>query len=139
MKYSLPFFLLLLLVSCAHEDPKQQIEQLGGYWEIVSVELPDGTEKKYSVSTTVDYMEVKGDSGIRKKVQPKLDGSFNTSKDAEVFQIKIENDSLHLYYKTPYANWKETVLSTKDSLLIVKNSDGKVFKYKKFTKFEFPN
>ena len=65
------------------------------------------------------------------------DGTFKVSKDAEAFTPKIEQDSLQLYYKTPFDTWKETVLLAKDSTLHVLNKDGNIYKYKKFSTFNF--
>lgn len=126
---------VFFLFSCQNNDPQEQKSKLSGYWEIKSVTFPDGVEKNYSISTTIDYIEVKNDSGIRKKVAPKLDGTFTTSNDFEKFVLKIEEDSLRLYYSTPFDSWKETVILAKDSILKVKNRDAKVYTYKKFRKF----
>jgi len=127
----------LLLVSCSQQSPDEQLQNLPGYWEIESVEFPDGTKKEYNISTTIDFIEVNGTEGIRKKVNPQLDGTFKVNKDAEAFVTKVEQDSLRLYYKTPYDEWKETVLLAKDSTLHVLNKEGNIYKYKKFSTFNF--
>jgi hypothetical protein len=132
------FFLYLfvpLLISCLGADPDEQKTKLGGYWVIEKVEMPDGTEKLFQLSSAIDFIEVTGDSGVRKKVQPKVDGSFLVNDSAERFDLKIENDSLHMYYKTPYDSWKETVLQARDSVLVVLNQDRKVYTYSKFSGF----
>lgn len=136
-KYILIIFTTISISSCAKQDPKEQTQYLGGYWSIEKAILEDGTEKDFSMSTTIDFIEVNGTTGIRKKVQPKLDGTFITSNNAETFELKIEDDSLRLYYSTPYDSWKETVLKAKDSSLTVLNRDGKTYVYKKFAKFDF--
>ena len=130
MKPAIKKYIVLLclgmLLSCGNQDPSGQIQYLDGYWSIEKVKLKDGTEKNFSINSTIDFIEVNGESGIRKKVQPRLDGTFRTSNVAERFDIKIENDSLHLYYITPYDSWKETVIKEKDSSLVVLNRDGKL-------------
>jgi hypothetical protein len=125
---------VFLLLSCG-QDPGEQKTRLGGYWVIEKVEMPDGSEKLFQLSTTIDFIEVTGDSGVRKKVQPKIDGNFLANDSAEKFLLKIENDSLNMYYQTPYDNWKETVLRAKDSVLVVLNRDGKKYTYGRFKKF----
>ena len=125
---------VFLLLSCG-QDPGEQKTRLGGYWVIEKVEMPDGSEKLFQLSTTIDFIEVTGDSGVRKKVQPKIDGSFLANDSAEKFLLKIENDSLNMYYQTPYDNWKETVLRAKDSVLVVLNRDGKKYTYSRFKGF----
>ena len=139
MKFKSIFLFLTIaaLYSCAKQDPSEQIKHLSGYWTIEKVQLKDGIEKNFSISSTIDFIEVKGNEGVRKKVQPRLDGTFLTSNKAETFELKIENDSLRLYYTTPFDSWKETVLRAKDSSLVVLNRDGKTYFYKKFAPFNF--
>ncbi len=136
-KYIPVVIIILVICSCAKQDPNEQIKHLQGYWNIEKAVLEDGSEKDFRMSTTIDFMEVNGTTGIRKKVQPKLDGSFITSDNAETFSIKIEDDSLRLYYNTPYDSWKETVIKAKDNSLVVLNRDGKTYFYKKFVTFNF--
>ena len=132
-KFVLPL-LCTLFLSCG-QDPNDQKTHLAGYWVIEKAEMPDGTEKLFQLSTTIDFIEVTGDSGVRKKVQPKIDGSFLTNDAAEKFNLKVENDSLHMYYETPFDSWKETVLQARDSVLVVLNRDGKIYSYRKFAGF----
>ncbi len=131
--FALSFFAL----CCAKQDPMEQKENLKGYWEITEVKLPNGVKKDFSISTTVDFINIKGDLGTRIKVSPNLDGTFSTNNFVEEFTLKIEEDSLRLHYKTPFDSWKETVVMAKDSILKMKVSDGKIYTYKKFTKFNF--
>jgi hypothetical protein len=131
-KYLFIILTILLLNGCS-KNPETYIEHLEGYWEIEEVVLPDGTKKSYTYNDTVDYIEVSDSmNGFRIKLKPLFDGSFETSKDSEQFTIKIENDSLNLYYKTPFDSWKETILiATEDQLKII-NKNKAVFIYKKF-------
>lgn len=127
----------LFALSCSKPNPQEQKQHLSGYWEIKTVTFPDGEKKEFNINTVVDYIEVKGDSGSRTKVSPKFDGTFTTNGVAENFTLKIEKDSLRMYYKTSFDEWKETVIEAKDSLLIVKNRDNKTYTYSKFKKFDF--
>ena len=129
--------LLLIAVSCEKPNPEAQKQNLSGYWEIKSVKMPDGEKKEFNINTVVDYIEIEGDSGMRTKVSPKFDGTFTTNGVSEDFTLKIEEDSLRMYYKTPFDEWKETVIEAKDSTLIVKNRDNKIYTYSKFKKFDF--
>ncbi|HLV14954.1 MAG TPA: hypothetical protein VKY41_07225 [Xanthomarina sp.] len=132
-KYYILIFCLLILSSCSN-NPETYINHLEGYWEIEEVQLPDGSKKKYNYNDTVDYIEV-SDSlvGFRIKLKPAFDGTYETSNDTEKFSIKIENDSLNLYYETPFDSWKETVLFANNEQLKVTNKNKAVFLYKKFT------
>lgn len=138
MKYKITILLLsVFFFSCEKPNPNEQKKYLDGYWEIETVEMASGKKKDFSVNTIVDYIEVKGDSGVRTKVSPKFDGTFRTNGTLESFTLKIEDDSLRMLYKTPFDEWKETVIEVEDSTLVVKNRDNKVYTYTKFKKFDF--
>ncbi|WP_026449770.1 lipocalin family protein [Aequorivita capsosiphonis] len=138
MKYKITILLLtVFFIACEKPNPEEQKQILNGYWEIETVKMPSGKKKDFRANTIVDYIEVKGDSGIRTKVSPKLDGSFRTNGVSENFTLKIEADSLRMYYKTPFDEWKETVIEAKDSTLVVKNRDNKIYTYSTFEKFDF--
>jgi PBP1b-binding outer membrane lipoprotein LpoB len=131
-KYLLIILSLLLLNSCS-KNPETYIEHLEGYWEIEEVVLPDGTKKSYTYNDTIDYIKVSDSlTGFRIKLKPRIDGTYETSKDSEQFTIKIENDSLNLYYKTSFDSWKETILLANEEQLKVINKNKAVFLYKKF-------
>ena len=69
-------------------------------------------------------------------MKPQLDGSFITNQAAEEFTLTIENKKLRLNYKTPYSSWQETILEAEDSVMVVENQDGTIYKYKKFRGFD---
>ncbi|AFL81954.1 hypothetical protein Aeqsu_2497 [Aequorivita sublithincola DSM 14238] len=137
LKFIIIPLLFLFAISCEKPNPKEQIQNLSGYWEIKSVKMPDGEKKEFDINTIIDHIEVNGDSGARTKVSPKFDGTFTTNGVSESFTLKIENDSLRMYYKTPFNEWKETVIKAKDSTLTVINRDNKIYTYTKFQKFDF--
>ena len=141
MKFIVSTILLItLLVSCESRDFQKEIEHLSGYWQIESVSFPDGSEKEFSMSTTVDFIEVEENKkGFRKKVNPKLDGSFVTSDSEEFFTIETSEKKLLLHYKTEFDTWTETVITSEENKLVIKNKDDKVYHYKSFSKFDFDN
>ncbi|MFD1095492.1 lipocalin family protein [Salegentibacter chungangensis] len=133
IKKSLILFSLILLTSCSQRDPEKQLNFISGYWEIESVEVSEDSVKEYKVNPVVDYIEIKDSKGFRKKVKPRLDGTYTTSESTEEIEARIEDDSLRLYYTTPYDSWKETVISAgKDEMSII-NRDGMIYRYKKFS------
>ncbi|MFC7357507.1 hypothetical protein ACFQO1_07395 [Jejudonia soesokkakensis] len=133
----LTLLLITFLVSCSTRDFQKEIEHLDGYWQIERVIFPDGTEKEFSISTTIDYIEVEeSNKGFRKKVNPKLDGSFVTSDSEEFFTIETSENELLLHYTTEFDTWTETILSSEENKLVIKNRDDKVYHYKRFSKFE---
>lgn len=66
MKFVYASVIAFVLISCGKKTA-EQIPLLNGYWEIEHVTLADGTKKQYSVNTVVDFIEVNGLIGIRKK------------------------------------------------------------------------
>ena len=132
------FFLLILTatgIACDAPSPEEKIDNLNGYWEVKKAELPEGITKEFRFSELVDYIQVENGKGFRKKVRPQLGGSFITSEDLENLEAKVENDSINLYYSTPYNSWKETVISSEDNELKVINPQGIIYTYKRFTPY----
>lgn len=135
-KYIIGIVLAITMLSC-QKNPEKMLMHLSGYWEIEKVIFADGQEKSFTISTWVDYIEVDSTKGIRKKVSPTLEGKFRATETEEIIEIKIENDSLNLYYTTPFDSWKETVLAVDDEKLIVINAEKTRYQYKKFQPLEF--
>lgn len=133
MKRLILLLLLISVFSCS-KNPNEFIPHINGYWEIDEVTLSDGTKRDYNFNDMIDYIEVNDSlSGFRRKLKPNLFGTFETSKSEERFNIKIENDSLNIYYKTPYAEWKETILNANESQLVILNNTNKdVYIYKRY-------
>ncbi|WP_204345017.1 lipocalin family protein [Psychroserpens algicola] len=132
MKKIFVLLLLITLNSCA-EYPATYIPHIAGYWEIEKVTLNDGSIKEYTFNDTIDYIQITDSmSGLRKKLKPNLMGTFETSKSMEIFSVSIENDSLYMHYKTPYANWKETVLKADETQLIILNANKDMYLYKRY-------
>lgn len=132
MKKILLYFSLVLVMACG-KNPETFIPHLNGYWEIDEVTLADGSKRDYNYNDTVDYLNISDSlTGFRKKLKPGFDGTYTTSDDAEMLKIKIENDSLHIYYSTPYSEWKETVLNATDDALLIINDQHIKYLYKRF-------
>lgn len=125
-----------LLLNCT-PSPTEQLEHLSGYWEIDEVIMEDGTKRSYTYNPTVDYIQINdGNTGFRKKLSPKFDGSFITSKDKEALTIRISNDSLYLDYSTKFDSWTEVVLQLDKTKLITKNPKKVTYLYKRYTPIE---
>ncbi|TYP72857.1 lipocalin family protein [Aquimarina intermedia] len=122
-------------LSCNKVSPKDQIANLNGYWEISKVQTAEGKEKVYNFNQSIDFIELAGDSvGVRKKLQPQLNGTFITFKNSEKFRVMIQNDSVYLEYSTPYDSWRETLISAKEDELILRNPDGNLYFYRPYAK-----
>ena len=132
MKRLLIILLVVLTIGCS-KNPETYIEHINGYWEIEKVILPDGSEKNYTYNATIDFLNINDSlTGFRKKLKPTLDGKFTASKDAEILKLVIENDSLNVYYSTPFANWKETILFADNEKLKVINQNKNVYLFKRY-------
>lgn len=132
MKQILVILIILTNLSCK-KNPETYIKHLNGYWEIEKVILATGEEHSYNYNELIDYLSVSDSlKGFRKKVKPLLNGTFETSKDAEQFILKIEHDSLNIYYKTDFSSWKETILQASESELKIINKDKNIYIYKPY-------
>ncbi len=132
MKKIIAILLLSITLSCAN-NPEAYIEHLNGYWEIDEVILPDGSKRDYNFNDTIDFLNITDSlTGFRKKLKPNFDGTYSTSDDAESLKLVIENDSLNIYYKTPFAEWKETVLKATKDQLIIQNQSKLRYVYKRY-------
>ncbi|SDS31393.1 hypothetical protein SAMN04515667_1893 [Formosa sp. Hel1_31_208] len=132
MKRLLITLLLGTVLSCS-KDPQTFVEFVDGYWEIEEVTMSNGLKKEYNYNDTIDYIQLTDSlSGVRRKLKPNLMGKFESSQSVESFRIKIENDSLNVYYTTPYADWKETILDASQTHLLVVNTNKDVYLYKRY-------
>jgi len=129
------FVLLVFLIGIGCEQhPEDHVQFLNGYWEIEKVILSNGEEHTYTYNEYVDYFKISDSlTGFRKKLKPSLKGTFETSKDSELFVLKTENDSLNIYYKTNFSNWKETILSLTEHRLKIINHQKNIYFYKPYT------
>ena len=124
--------ILFVFFSCS-QNTSSYLPHINGYWEIEKVILHDGSEKVYKYNETIDYIEINDSlKGFRKKLRPVFNNTYVATQDAQGITAKIENDSLNLYYKTPYASWKETVLLANENQLKVINANKDVYLYKRF-------
>ncbi|WP_452222426.1 lipocalin family protein [Lacinutrix salivirga] len=124
--------IIIVTTSCS-KNPKPFIEHINGYWEIEAVKLANGEKREYTINQNIDFFEINDSlTGFRKKLSPTFNGTFEASNDLEALTLKIENDSLNIYYKTPYNTWKETVLrANKDHLELI-NENNNVYYYKRY-------
>lgn len=122
-----------MLTSCANKTvQKEDLKHLSGYWEINEVIFSDKTTKEYTTNTTIDYIKLDDSTGFRKKVQPKLDGTFTTSDNSEIFTIKENNDAFTLFYKTDFSTREEQLIKIDQQSFIVKTKDNVSYVYKRY-------
>jgi len=121
----------LFLASCKQQIDEKELVKINGYWEIEKAELPDGSKKEYKVNTTIDFFEIKGKKGFRKKVMPQLDGTYLMNDLSENIEVTSNEGEIVLNYSTPYAKWKEEIVSLTDEALVIKNDQDIEYHYKK--------
>lgn len=126
---------LVVLMSCQKKVKIEDVAKINGYWEIEKVNLPDGNEKNYKINETIDYFEVKNDSGFRKKVTPQFDGKYLVNDEYEKVKVVMEGEKVVLEYTTEYSKWKEEVLEISDEKLVLKNAAEMEYEYKRPTPF----
>ena len=132
MKYFLSLVCLMLLLSC-NKGFDGNLEQLPGYWEIQKVVVEGKTIREYRTNAVVDFIELNSDStGVRKKLAPRLDGTFAKTQSSEHFSIRYEDSRCFLDYKTPYDSWSEEIIALEEGVLITTNEDGLVYYYFRF-------
>lgn len=132
MKQLISFSIIFLLIGCSKRVSKENLQYLNGYWEIEEVIFSNGENKKFKVSTTIDYIEIDSLKGFRKKMQPKFDGSYTTSNDAELFTIVEKDGDFEFYYKNDLSEWTERITTLSQSNFSVVNQDTITYLYKRF-------
>lgn len=125
--------IILVFTGCQTQKPEQQLEHLEGYWEIKRVEILPDSVREYKYNETVDFFDLTGKEGVRKKVRPQLDGTFQVTEDSENIKIIIEDNELFIYYTTPFDTWKERVIFAKENELKIENEDGLIYHYTRYS------
>ncbi|WP_353777749.1 lipocalin family protein [Winogradskyella sp. 3972H.M.0a.05] len=127
------YYLLFVFLFQCSDSPEDMIPNLSGYWEIEKVVLPDGTERTYSISLTIDYISINDSlKGFRKKLKPNLDGSYEASDDIESLELKTVDNKLLIEYTTALSTWTERVLKAEENVLHLKNDANTTYIYKRY-------
>ena len=130
-------FLIIILYglfyySC-HES--KDLQYLNGYWEISSVVIEGQEVKNFPFSGTIDFFILdKKNNGFRKKVKPKIDGSFYITMHEIEFKIEMKKNDIYLVYGKG-KNFVESLVKLDSTKMILKNMDGFIYEYKRF----YPN
>lgn len=124
--------LSFILISCADSVNIEDVQYLNGYWQIDKVIFPDKSSKTYELSATLDFFQMDDLKGYRKKVQPSLDGTFDTSDDAISFEVRQVNGGIFLLYSNATDSWEEALLQIDTSTFRVRNEAGIVYAYKRY-------
>jgi len=124
---------LLLIVASCTSAPKDNLDLLNGYWEINQIENAHGSTKEYGLSQNIDFFELnKNGQGVRKKVQPDIQGNFTATNASENIDILIENNNVFLKYSTAFDTWQEEIVSLSQSELVLRNKDDYTYTYRRY-------
>jgi len=128
---------LFLTFGCTSSVSEESLDSLNGYWEIEKVIFPDGSTKDYDVNTSIDYILVEDKKGYRKKVQPKFNGTYDTSNDADLFTILEREGLFTINYSSKkndglVAQRSEELVNISENKFSVRNADGLTYDYKRF-------
>jgi len=122
----------IFFLGCTNRISKEDLELLNGYWEIDKVVFSDGNTKEYNVNTSIDFIEWKDGKGFRKKVQPSLNGTYQTSDDAEAFVITEVDGNFLVNYKNELSEWSEQLVQLSSTTFSVVNEEGVRYVYNRF-------
>ena len=125
--------LFFFIISC---NKQINIDLINGYWEIVSVSKNNEFVKEYPFSNAVDFFMIDSlNNGFRKKIKPKINGSFEITLHEIPISIKNNNNSYEIKYFSAGNQYVETINRLDKNRLIIKNSEGIIFSYKRFEKY----
>ena len=125
--------LFFFILSCNNQV---NLDYINGYWEVVSVSKNNKFLKEYPFSNAVDFFVIDSlNNGFRKKIKPKIDGSFEITLHEIPISIKDNNNFFDIIYFSAGNQYIETINILDQNRLIIKNSEGIIFSYKRFEKY----
>ena len=125
--------LFFFIISC---DKQINLDLINGYWEIVYVSKNNGFIKEYPFSNAVDFFIIDSlNNGYRKKIKPKINGSFEITLHEIPISIKNSNNFYEIKYYSTGNQYTETISKLDQNRLVIKNSEGIIFSYKRFEKY----
>lgn len=139
MSRFLSFLLVFAFLGCQESTiSEEELDHLNGYWEINEVEFSDGAQKNYNVNPSIDFIYFDGSKGYRKKVQPKLNGTYQTSNDSESFDIIKVNENFTLRYPNDPNQREESLIALDSISFTIRNGEGVLYTYKRFQPITIP-
>ncbi|WP_276390154.1 hypothetical protein [Eudoraea chungangensis] len=122
----------LLLISCAEKVTQESLALLNGYWEIKEVRFPDGQTKEYEINPTVDYYFLRETTGYKKKVKPRMDGTFTITADSEEFEIHSSKEEFWISYSNNLSSREEQLIEISNNIMVLKDKDGLSYRYSRY-------
>ena len=136
MKKIVLITLLISIVSCSKTLTKEEIMNINGYWRIDKVTIENETVQ-LPPSIHMDFFYIDEElQGFRKKLSVNLVGNFEKNNHDEKIVIQNQEEGTFILYTTAYDSWKEELLSISDKELVILNTEGKTYTYKRFSEEE---
>ncbi|WP_152378399.1 hypothetical protein [Flavobacterium haoranii] len=67
---------------------------------------------------------------------PQYDGKLITNDVEEKLEIEEKESNFYIHYKTDFSSWEEEILELSNTSLVVKNTEGIEYHYKRKQKDE---
>lgn len=136
MKYIVSL-IVFTLISCSSNVSENDLKLLNGYWEIDRVTSTETQEKQYTINTTVDFFEINESlHGYRKKLIPHFSGNYQGNNQKNVITIKEKGGQFYILNDTKISQWEEQIAKLDKQELVLINSDGITYYYKKHEKLD---
>ena len=129
--YLLCFF--IFCSGCKKQITPIDLKLLNGYWNIDFVAHKDQTFYPKGTVKLLDYYNVEGLNGARKKVQPQFENKFLITEDLNNFKVIFKSDNCYLSFETVWDQWQEKIVELSTNKLVLEHQD-KRFHYKRFLK-----
>ncbi|MEK9603983.1 MAG: hypothetical protein VW127_06130 [Flavobacteriaceae bacterium] len=115
--------LLLFIFGCENKIKPSDLALINGYWSIDYITHKDETFHPKGALKLLDFYEINGKEGIRKKVQPRWDNKFLITEDLNKFKIVFESNRYYLGFETAWDQWREEILKLNQDQLILKHQE----------------
>tara|TARA_B100000989_G_scaffold116604_1_gene85812 strand:- start:197 stop:601 length:405 start_codon:yes stop_codon:yes gene_type:complete len=129
--------LLILIFSiffCCSNHKKNNFQDLNGFWLIEKAIAPNGEKKIYKNVEEVDFFEIIGEKGYRKKVISSINSlnNFFSNNDTLFFSLNFKKNKVFFKYLRNDFNWEEELVKLNKKELMLMDSKGVIFVYKKY-------
>ncbi len=128
----LTVLIAVFLTSC-EKDSSEKIKLLEGYWNIETVQMPDGSEKAFPFSNHMDYFEVNENTGMKHRVSPRYDGSFVNYGSPVPFKWKEKDGVLLLKFADSSSAYQQTLKCVSENELVLLHENGTLYTYTSYT------
>lgn len=131
MRKALIYLALISVIACTKKVDMNDIEKIKGYWQITQAETKDGLEKDYSINENYEYFDLVKNVGFHKKVRWQPMGKFLVDDLQEKMEVSEKDGKVILNFSSSFGKHQEEIIELTDSLLVLKNTEGIEFEYKK--------